>query len=68
VDFQLTFAQSALVDLEDILTYSRSKFPWTAERFGAALLDHVEVLKKFPYMGTLVFRRKELGAWCILRS
>jgi len=57
VDFQLTFAESALVDLEEILTYSWTNFPDTAERFGAALLDHVELLKRFPLMGTPVLNR-----------
>ena len=32
MDFQLTFAESALVDLEEILTYSWTNFPDTAER------------------------------------
>ena len=57
MDFQLTFAESALVDLEEILTYSWTNFPDTAERFGAALLDHVELLKRFPLMGTPVLNR-----------
>ena len=57
MDFQLTFAESALVDLEEILTYPWTNFPDTAERFGAALLDHVELLKRFPLMGTPVLNR-----------
>jgi plasmid stabilization system protein ParE len=54
---QLTFAESALVDLEEILTYSWANFPNTAEQFGVALLDHVELLKRFPLMGTMVLNR-----------
>jgi plasmid stabilization system protein ParE len=43
--------------LEEILAYSRVNFPGTAERFGTALLDHLELLKTFPYMGSQVSRR-----------
>ena len=51
MDFQIRIAEAALTDLEDILAYSWANFPATAERFGNAILNHVDVLKTFPYIG-----------------
>jgi plasmid stabilization system protein ParE len=54
VDFQIRITESALADLEGILAYSWDKFPATAERFGTAILNHVDLLKSFPYIGSPV--------------
>jgi plasmid stabilization system protein ParE len=54
VDFQIRYTEPALADLEEILFYSWSKFPGTAERFGMALLNHVDLLRSFPYVGSPV--------------
>ena len=54
MDFQILYSEPALADLEEILFYSWSKFPETAERFGIALLNHVDLLRSFPYVGSLV--------------
>jgi plasmid stabilization system protein ParE len=54
VDCQIRFSESALVDFEEILTYSRAKFPRDTERFGNAILDLIELLKSFPYIGAPV--------------
>jgi plasmid stabilization system protein ParE len=43
-----------LTDFEEILHYSWNNFPATAERFGAAILTHVDLLRTFPYIGSLV--------------
>jgi plasmid stabilization system protein ParE len=42
------------VDFEEILTYSRAKFPRDTERFGNAILDLIDLLKSFPYIGAPV--------------
>jgi plasmid stabilization system protein ParE len=54
VDFKIQITQAALADFEEILAYSWAKFPATAERFGNAVLDHVDILKSFPYVGSPV--------------
>src|SRR6266536_38471 len=45
VGFQIRFTEAALVDLEEILSYSWANFPSTSEQFGTALLNHLDVLK-----------------------
>jgi len=57
VDFQVRISDPALADFEDILEYSWANFPATAERFGNALLNHVDLLRSFPYIGSPVFGR-----------
>jgi plasmid stabilization system protein ParE len=54
VDFRILYTEAALADLDEILFYSWSKFPGAAERFGLALLDHVDLLATFPYIGSPV--------------
>ncbi len=54
MDFQVLYAEPALADLEEILLYSWSKFPGAAENFGIALLNHVDLLRSFPYIGSPV--------------
>jgi plasmid stabilization system protein ParE len=51
VDFQIRIAEGALEDFEEILAYSWAAFPPTTERFGNAILDRIELLKNFPYIG-----------------
>jgi plasmid stabilization system protein ParE len=58
VDFQVRITATALREFEEILAYSWTNFPGTAEQFGNAILNHVELLKSFPYIGSPVFGRK----------
>ncbi|MBV8728694.1 MAG: type II toxin-antitoxin system RelE/ParE family toxin [Acidobacteriia bacterium] len=51
MDFQVRISDVALAEFEDLLEYSWDKFPESAERFGNSLLDHVEMLERFPYLG-----------------
>ncbi len=55
--YKILFTEEALVDLEIILDYIRAENPDAANRFGAALLNHVELLQSFPRVGVLVPRR-----------
>ena len=55
--YKILFTEDALVDLEIILDYIRSDNPEAANRFGTALLNHVELLQSFPRIGVLVPRR-----------
>ncbi len=52
MDCHIRISEAALADLEEILAYSWAHFPENTERFGHSILDHIEVLKKFPYLGT----------------
>ena len=54
MDFQIQITDNALADFEEILNYSWLKFPATAEQFGNAILNHLELLKCFPYVGSPV--------------
>ncbi len=51
MDFQIRIAKAALADFEEILAYSWAQFPENTERFGNAILNHIYLLKKFPYIG-----------------
>lgn len=57
MDFQVRISHPALIDFEDILEYSWANFPANAERFGNAILNHVDLLKTFPYIGSPVAGR-----------
>ena len=57
MDFQIRITKTALDDFEEILAYSWVNFPATTERFGNAILDHINLLKRFPYIGSPVERR-----------
>jgi hypothetical protein len=43
VDFQVQISDPALADFEEILEYSWANFPATAEQFGNAVLNHVDL-------------------------
>ncbi len=48
MDFQIRITKAALTDFEEILAYSWANFPATAERFGNAILNHLDLLKSYP--------------------
>ena len=52
--YKIFFTEDALVDLEIILDYIRADNPGAAERFGTALINHVEILQDFPRLGVPV--------------
>ena len=55
--YRLLFTQKALDDLANIVGYIAADDEESASRFAAALLDHVDLLKRFPRMGTVTRRR-----------
>jgi plasmid stabilization system protein ParE len=57
VDFRLRFMQKALSDLADIVGRIAEDDPEAAGRFGNSLLDHVELLTRFPRMGSTIRKR-----------
>ena len=52
--FQVRITEAALEDFEEILAYSWAEFPDNTERFGNAILNHIYLLKSFPYIGAPV--------------
>ncbi|MCC7174890.1 MAG: type II toxin-antitoxin system RelE/ParE family toxin [Bryobacterales bacterium] len=57
MDFQVRISAPALRDFEQIIEYSRASFPESAERFGGAILNHLELLSRYPYIGSPVSAR-----------
>ena len=55
--YTILFTEDALLDLESILNFIGADKPEAAERFGTALLDHVDLLENFPRLGVPVPRR-----------
>ncbi len=55
--FKIFYTEDALADLEAILDWVRDENPAAVERFGNALLNHVDLLGTFPHIGSPVKRR-----------
>jgi plasmid stabilization system protein ParE len=57
VDFRLLYTQRALNDLAEIIGYIAEDDAEAAAPFGSTLLDHVDLLTRFPRMGNIVPKR-----------
>ena len=57
MDFRLLFTQRALDELAEIIGRIAEDDADAAERFGNSLLDHVELLTRFPRMGGTIRKR-----------
>jgi plasmid stabilization system protein ParE len=51
VDYRVLFTQRALNDLSEIVGHIARDDADAASRFGNALLDHIDLLARFPKMG-----------------
>ena len=51
MDFQVLYSERALIDLEEVMLWSWQNHPGTTERFANSLLNHVDLLKTYPYLG-----------------
>jgi plasmid stabilization system protein ParE len=60
VDYRILFTQRALDDLAEILGHIAEDDSEAASRFGNALLDHVDLLTRFPRMGGTVRKRSRV--------
>jgi toxin ParE1/3/4 len=60
VDYRLLYAQRALNDLAEIIGHIAEDDADAASRFGASLLDHVDLLACFPRMGSIIRRRPQV--------
>lgn len=57
MDFRLKYTQRALDDLAEIIGYIAEDDSAAASRFGNSLLDHADLLTRFPRMGNIVPKR-----------
>ena len=57
MDYRLFFSQRALDDLAEIIGHIAEDDADAATRFGNALLDHVDLLRRFPRMGDAIRKR-----------
>jgi len=57
VDYRAFYTQRALTGLAGIVGHIAEDDDEAALRFGVSLLDHIELLARFPRMGSAVRRR-----------
>jgi plasmid stabilization system protein ParE len=60
MDFRLLYSQRALDDLAEIVGHIAEDDAEAAELFGVYLLDHLDLLERFPRIGTLVRKRTKV--------
>ena len=60
MDYRLLFTQRALNDLAEIIGNIAEDDAEAASRFGNALLDHVDLLTRFPRMGSTIRKRSRV--------
>jgi toxin ParE1/3/4 len=60
MDYRVFFTKGALADLDDIARFISEDDADAAERFGNALLDHVDLLGRFPRMGVVTRKRSTI--------
>ena len=51
MDFKVDWTDPALADLGEIVAFIARDDPDAAERVGTAIIDHVEILRTFPFIG-----------------
>ncbi len=57
MDYHLVFTQRALNDLSEIIGAIAESDTQAASRFGQGLLDHINLLSRFPRLGLMVPKR-----------
>jgi plasmid stabilization system protein ParE len=60
VDYRLLYTQKALNDLAEIVGHIAEDDSASASRFGSSLLDHIDLLTRFPRMGALIRKRPQV--------
>jgi plasmid stabilization system protein ParE len=60
VDYRLRFTERALDDLAAIIGHIAEDDGEAASRFGSSLLDHIELLTRFPRMGSTIRKRSRV--------
>jgi plasmid stabilization system protein ParE len=67
VDYDLFFTQRALNDLAEIIGHIADDDADAATRFGNSLLDHLDLLPRFPRMGGIIRKRSQVRKLVIAR-
>lgn len=60
MDYRIFFTQKALTDLAELIDHIAEDDADAASRFGDALLNHVDLLSRFPRMGSLIAARSRV--------
>jgi plasmid stabilization system protein ParE len=60
VDYTLRYTKKALNDLDKIIGRIAEGDDQGASRFGGSLLDHIDLLARFPRMGALIRKRRNV--------
>lgn len=60
MDYRLLITQRALNDLAEIIGHIAEDDAEAASRFGNSLLDHIELLTRFPRMGGIIRKRSRV--------
>lgn len=60
MDYRLLFTQRSLDDLAEIISRIAEDDPEVASSFGISLLDHVELLRRFPRIGGTTRKRSRV--------
>jgi toxin ParE1/3/4 len=51
MDFKVIWSDEAITDLREICAYIAQHDPQAALRMGNGILDHVQILTRFPFIG-----------------
>ncbi len=60
MDYHLLYTQKALDDLAEIVGHIAEDDAETAVHFGNSLIEHIELLARFPRMGGLIRKRSQV--------
>ena len=60
MDYRILFTQKALNDLAGLISHIAEDDADAASRFGNALLNHVDLLSRFPRMGEAATKRSHV--------
>ena len=60
MDYRVLFTQRALSDLSEIVERIAQDDVGVASRFGQSLLDHIDLLGRFPRMGNGIRKRRRV--------
>jgi plasmid stabilization system protein ParE len=60
VDYRLLYSQKSLKDLDEILGDIAEEDAESASRFRTSLLDHVDLLSRFPRLGGVIRKRSRV--------
>jgi plasmid stabilization system protein ParE len=60
VDYRLLYSQRSLNDLGEILGHIAKQDAEAASRFGGSLLDHVDLLARFPRLDGVIRKRSRV--------